>query len=43
MALNRKYLGPSFPFTANGDVGYFVDMEHDFYKETKADRINCFS
>jgi phage baseplate assembly protein W len=40
MALNRKYYGIKFPFTSNGDEGYFIDMEYNAYKEVKSDLMH---
>jgi len=40
MALNRKYLGIRFPFTAQDPEGFFVDMEYDPYKEIKSDLMH---
>lgn len=37
MALNRKYLGVRFPFTAKDDEKFFVDMEYNPYEEIKSD------
>lgn len=40
MALNRKYLGIKFPITTIGEEGFFIDMEHETYKELKSDLIH---
>lgn len=40
MALNRKYLGIRFPFTAQDPEGFFVDMDYDPYKEIKSDLMH---
>jgi len=40
MALNRKYLGIRFPFTAQDPEGFFVDLDYDPYKEIKSDLMH---
>lgn len=40
MAINRKYLGIHFPFTAEDQEGFFVDMDYNPYKEIKSDLMH---
>ena len=34
---NKKYLGIRFPFTANDDEKFYIDLDYNPYKEIKSD------
>lgn len=40
MVVNRKYLGIKFPFTSKDPEKFFVDMEHNPYREIKSDLMH---